>query len=297
MAYFDMFNYPLSEREIRLFLPGDASGVAITRPLQQLVLKGRIFYIDKFYSLHDDPLLAKKRSIGNQRAETDLYAAYRISKFLFKFPFVRGISISGSLSKGFADRHSDIDYFIITAQGKLWIARTLLHLFKKLSYLYGAQHRYCMNYFLDEQALEIEEKNLFTAVETVTLLPMCGNGAQKEFFASNTWVQHYLPNCRFASDDSYYTGGSLKIKKGIEALFNNRIGDQLDSFFMKITAGRWDKKERKHELNTKGNRMGIICKKHCCKPNPAYFQVEILRKYHERISELKSSNIGEYYAD
>lgn len=297
LAYFDMFNYPLLEKEIKLFLPGDASQIAIIKPLQQLILKERIFHIDEFYSLHDDPLLVKKRVAGNQRAETDLCITYHISKFLFKFPFVRGISISGSLSKGYSDRRSDIDYFIITAPGKLWIARTLLHLFKKISYLYGAQHHYCMNYFLDEQVLEIEEKNLFTAVETVTLLPICGNDAQKRFFASNIWTQTYLPNCRFATDDKYYADNRLRIKTAIEAIFNNRAGDQLDNFFMRMTARRWGKKEQKRRLNIKGNRMGVICKKHCCKPNPAYFQIEILEKYQEKISELQLDNIPEFYTD
>ena len=87
---------------------------------------------------------------------------------LFQFPFVRGVFISGSLSKRCAAEKEDVDYFIVTSANRLWIARTIMHLYKKLTYLRGRQDRYCMNYFIDEEALEIKEKNIFTAVEMIT---------------------------------------------------------------------------------------------------------------------------------
>ena len=47
------------------------------------------------------------------------------------FPFVRAVGISGSLSKQYADENSDIDYFIITAANRLWIAKNLPAYFQK----------------------------------------------------------------------------------------------------------------------------------------------------------------------
>lgn len=292
-----MFSYPLSEEEIRCFLSGDASTISLTDSLLQLCLRHQIFQTKEFYSLKDNPGLVKKRLKGNDRANSRLLKAYRESRFLFKFPFVRGISISGSLSKNYSDEKGDIDYFIITASGKLWIARTLLHLFKKLTYLYGAQHHYCMNYFVDEDALEIEEKNIFTAVETVTLLPLCGNGSQEKFFASNNWTSYYLPNCGIAPEEKYYTGGKLRIKKIGETLLDNSFGNWLDTILLKITSRRWKRKERNHRLNMKGNPMSIVCKKHCCKPNPVYFQVDILKKYQQKLNELHLADALELYPE
>src|SRR6202022_4223033 len=89
---------------------------------------------------------------------------------------------------------SDIDFFIITKANRLWIARTLMHLFKKLTFLTGHQGWYCMNYYVDEEALQIEEKNIFTATELITLLPVCGNGTMEEFFRANNWASSYFPN-------------------------------------------------------------------------------------------------------
>lgn len=287
LAYFDMFHYPLTDSEIIQFLPGDARFAPVRGALVRLVEDQRIFLVGKFYSLNEDPEIAKNRVNGNKRANRELVTAYRISRFLFKFPFVRGVSISGSLSKDFSDEKSDIDYFIITTTGKLWIARTLLHLFKKLTFLVGTEHHYCMNYFVDEAALEIEEKNLFTAIETVTLLPLCGDGSQESFFDSNKWVYNFLPNCTFLPDGFYYADSGLRLKRTLENIMNNPVGVKADNILLKITSKRWQKKEKQHRLNMKGNRLGLICNKHCCKPNPVYFQNTILNKYHQKVAQLE----------
>jgi len=40
---------------------------------------------------------------------------------------------------------------------------------KKLSFIIGQQHHLCMNYFIDEHYLRLDEKNLFTRIELSTL--------------------------------------------------------------------------------------------------------------------------------
>jgi hypothetical protein len=123
--------------------------------LQKLVIEKIIFRINEFYSLQNDPLLVEKRIKGNDRASKLLSKAMSIGAFLYRFPFVRAVGISGSLSKKYADEKADIDFFIITKSNRLWISRTVLHAFKKLTFLVGQQHFYCMNYFIDENALLI----------------------------------------------------------------------------------------------------------------------------------------------
>src|SRR6202000_1190878 len=153
--------------------------------------------IGPYYSLKNDPSLAQRRHQGEVRADKLLTTAKRNARLLYQFPFVRGVCISGSLSKRCADERADIDYFIITRSNRLWIARTLMHLFKKLTYLRGRQHRYCMNYFVDEDALEIREKNIFTATELITLLPASGNTGLNKVFQANDWTTSYYPQYRY----------------------------------------------------------------------------------------------------
>jgi len=289
LAYFDVFDYPVTCGEILFFLDQDIPESQLRTALHALAREGCLFKLDRFYSLRDEPRLAERRILGNEHAGELLPIANKISRFLFKFPFVRGIGISGSLSKNFADEQADIDYFIITDTNRLWIARSFMHFFKKLSYLAGRQHWYCMNYYVDEKALEIEEKNIYTAIELITLMPVCGNGGLTKFFDANNWAAGYLPHYMGRSRTAEGSWHSSFFKRFFERLLNNRMGDWLDDFLMRLTSSRWQKKEIKGALNIKGEKMSLKTGKHFSRPNPEMLQKKILSAYSHR---LKEAGIG-----
>jgi len=285
LAYFDVFDYPVSAGEIIFFLDQDVQEPQLQSALAGLQKDRCIFKLDCFYSLRDEPWLAVRRIKGNKHADELLTIAGRISAFLFQFPFVRGVGISGSLSKNFADDKADIDYFIITKSNRLWIARSFLHFYKKLSYLRGRQHWYCMNYFVDEESLEIEEKNIYTAIEMITLMPVCGNGGLTKFFDANDWTTEYLPQYKLRARTANGSWHASLFKRSIEWIFDNRLGDKLDDFLMRLTSHRWKKKEVRGALNIKGERMSLKTGKHFSRPNPELLQQRILSTYTQRLTE------------
>jgi predicted nucleotidyltransferase len=170
LAYFDMFNYPLTRVEIFLFLQQEYRLDEFEVALRYMVASQAIYNFDNYYTLKNDQSLIKRRVEGNRKAADLVKIAHKVSDLLIRFPFVRGIAISGSLSKNFADDDSDIDLFIITAKNRLWIARTLMHTFKKLTFLFNKQHYFCMNYYVDEAQLQIAEKNIYTAIEVAWII-------------------------------------------------------------------------------------------------------------------------------
>ena len=285
LAYFDMFAYPLTAREIRSFLSLTITEDQLHTALHDLQQEGSIFSIEGFYTLRNEPALITRRKNGNARAEAMLAKARKISSFLYWFPYVRGIGISGSLSKNFADEQADIDFFIITQSNRLWIARTFMHFFKKLTFLTGRQHWFCMNYYVDEHALKISEQNIFTATEVITLVPTQGNGVLTNFFTANHWVHEYFPN------HQPKTGNPSKpkegfIKRGIEYCLNNKFGEMLDDYLMTLTSKRWKQKEVKRRQNARGDRMGLSTGKHFARPNPEFFQRKILGLYQKKLREI-----------
>lgn len=286
LAYFDMFNYPLLKEEVHFFLDQAAGASAVGSALQQLTEARCIYRHGDFYSLDHDHTLVARRLKGNHKARTLLTTAYKASALLYRFPFVRGIGISGSLSKNFADEQADIDFFIITKANRLWIARTLMHIFKKITFLVGRQHWFCMNYYVDEDAMLIEERNVFTATELLTLMPVAGNGTLDNFFHVNAWAMDYFPNAVRNDDRKRFTKFPW-YKKTLEWLFDNRFGDMLDNYLMKLTSRRWKKKEENYQLNMKGGRMGLRTGKHFSKPNPHHFQKRILEMYRQKISAVE----------
>ena len=285
LAYFDIFQYPLLKEEILLFHSVITDQRLIDESLDDLCNEGTVFKLDEFYSIQNGMALAQRRRTGNRLAFEQMKNAHRAAKILARFPYVRGLAISGSLSKNYADENTDIDFFIITKANRLWLARTLMHLFYKLHYFTGKQRWFCMNYYVDEAGLEIEEKNIFTAIEIITLLPMHGKTALDDFMLANKWANDYFPHCRIATADT------APIKKRIfsrmtEWLFNNRLGDWVDRCLMKITDKRWRKKVERKQKNVKGNPLGMIVTPHCSKPNPIFFQDKVLQLYVNKIGSL-----------
>jgi hypothetical protein len=267
------------------FLDRSANENEFNTAIENLLDSKKIFLLDEFYSLQNHPSLSTRRKKGNEYAAFLLTKAEPIAKRLYKFPYVRGVGISGSVSKNFADEDSDIDYFIITRSNRLWIARTFLHLFKKIPLIRNRNQHYCMNYFIDEAELVIEEKNIYTATELFTLIPMEGNGAMKKFFETNEWSYHYFPNRSLPSVKSSLKKHKWWFKSIAEFVFNTKLGNWLDDYLMTLTTRRWKKKEEQQRLNTKGERMGLKTGKHFSKPGTVFFHDWFMTTYREKLEK------------
>lgn len=285
LSYFDIFDYPLTQTEIFQYLRSTYPLRSVQEGLQELTMENWIFKFDEFYSLQDNYGLIGRRRQGNIRARALLETAEKVARFLSAFPFVKGVAVSGSLSKNFADEQSDIDLFIITAKNRLWIARTLMHCCKKISFLFKKQDWFCMNYYVDEEALRIKEKNVYTAVEVATLLPLRGIAPFQEFYARNKWTRYYLPNHTMRI--SYVKPAwNPWLKRLVEIVWNHPLGDLLDYLLMKYTAYRWGIKTKKNKLNKRGVVMSMTATRHCAKPDPRNFQNKLIELYEKKIVNL-----------
>jgi Nucleotidyltransferase domain len=285
LAYFDIFHYPLTNEEIKNFCAISCSQVCIDEQLVLLTANESIYKVDEFYSLHDNLFLAVRRHNGNKKAKEEMAKAFKASAVLYKFPFVEGLALSGSLSKNYADENSDIDFFIITKANRLWIARTLMHVFYKFAVMAGRQRLFCMNYYVDENGFEIEEKNIFTAMEIVTLVPVQGTGTVHNFINTNKWVKEYFP----AKEPGEENAAEIKrawLRVLVEKILSGSIGNAMDNWLMKLTSKHWKKKDDKKNVNNKGICMGMLADKHFSKPDPRHFQFKILEQYDSKIDEV-----------
>jgi len=285
LAYFNMFDYPLKKNEIFLFLGHCNDYREFEQALTNLLKDSAVYKMADFYSLQNDFKLAIRRLRGNEKAIAMLKKAEKAAAIIYGFPFVSGVAVSGSLSKYFADEESDIDFFIITQANRLWIARTLLHIFKKLTFIVRRQGHFCMNYFIDEKDPAIMEKNIYTAMEVVTVMPLRDNGAFDRFFRANSWASVFFPNKYLYTPTVKKTGGSW-IKSLTEKLLKNRFGDLLDNFLMKQTARSWNAKTQSNKKDNKGMLLSMFVAKHVSKPNPEIFQKKILESYENSLSEI-----------
>ena len=287
LSYFDIFRYPLTAEEIFLHRRIDYTENELKDHLASLINDGRIYQNQGLYSLTNDPDLAIRRINGNKRSVQQLKIAARSARILSWFPYVKGIAVSGSLSKNFSAENDDIDFFIITAADRLWIARSFLHIFLKFALLFKKQKWFCLNYYIDETALFIPEQNIFTAIEIVTLKPFYGNGIFDQFAASNEWTKQYFPYYFSNNHGSLHINTNF-LKRAIEKFFSGGIGNRLDNWLMKITNIRWQKKMQRGQMNERGIRLSMLVGKHFAKPDPQFFQPKILEAYTSNIEKIRN---------
>ncbi len=287
ILYFSLFKYPLTEEEIFNFSKA-TSKEQIKLDLNELVNDNIIYKIDDFYLTENNETLIKRRLEGNKMAKNIYQKALTISRLISKFPYVEGVGISGSLSKGYYDDDADIDFFIITSPKRLWIARTFLILYKKI-FLLNSRKYFCVNYFISSNALEIEEKNIFTATELTTLLPMFGNGSFHKFYDENKWVENYLPN-------KTVTDGLSKLHvvkkptttKITEYFLDSKIGDWLDAAFLRITYKKW--KIKFNHLEERQFNVAMKSTKNISKHHPLNFQHKVIDRLNIRYDELREKH-------
>lgn len=276
LLYSEVFQHPLTADELIKFSNSKSpvSYEELHEALAELVEDGIIELHDNHAGIGEVPEKVKRRKVAGDRANQLFDKSVKVATFIQKFPFVQGVGISGSLSKGVLHDDGDFDYFIITKPGRVWIARTLLILYKKI-FLLNSRKYFCVNYFIDSDHLEIEEKNRFTAVEISTLIPVCGE-VFDSFYEKNSWVEEFFPNgarSDFETKNVQKTG----LSRMIQSIYGGKFGDWSDRKAMRITLKRWKKKFS--DFNSDKFDLTMKTRRYVSKHHPNDFQNKVLSKY------------------
>jgi len=277
LNYFGIFSYPLTVDEVHQYNAFAASKNEIKNSLNRLVEQQKIFRYNSFYLLDDDKKWVEERLAGNARAMKLLEQSKKYVSNIAAFPFVKGIAISGSLSKFYAADDPDIDYFIITEANRLWISRSLLHLFKKFTFLTGHQHYYCMNYFIDTMALPILHRNQYSAIEVATLLPAYNPDLNQEFYLKNKWMHEFLPNHSGIKNFNFLLKDKNRYgKKIIERVLNIFFPGFFNTLLMKITDWKWRKKWKHAGYSEAEYNRAFQTELHISKNHPVDYEKKVL---------------------
>jgi len=281
LLYFNIFKFPLKIEE--LFYNSSIKNISIvevTEEVNTLMQMGMVKKEEDYFFVSDN-ISIQKRIEGGKMSNNSMELAHRVGCFIACFPFVRGVFISGSLSKGYMDGKSDIDFFVVTAPNRLWLSRTLLVLFKKL-FLFNSRKFFCPNYFIDTDHLEIPDQNIFTAKELNYLIPIYNSSVYRKLLESNEWREDFMPN--FPARSSLIYSGRLWSKDFWETLLDGRLGDKLDDFCMKITERFWRKK---YKAIFGKDAVSIRCKKYVSKFHPKGYQNKVIEKYKQSIRNFE----------
>lgn len=281
ISYFDIFSHPLTDKELVNLCNISEQDFKVI--IDRFCTEKKCFEFDDYYSINEDVVnLVNQRLQKEQEAQKYFKKLPFYAKLIRRFPFVKGVAISGSLSKSVMYDDGDIDYFIVTDKDRLWIARTFLVIFKKL-FLLNSRKYFCVNYFVDENNLQISDENVFTAIEITYLAPVYNAEVFRKLKQQNNWTNSYIPDFRHPLELEEYHGDGF-FKKVFQFLLKGKLGDRLDTYFMKLTYKRWQKKfkdfpKEKFDQTMRTNR-GIS------KHHPRDFQNKVLREYKTRLAQF-----------
>ncbi len=282
LLYFDVFSHPLTKDELFSFVGVSKEfSQRAELVLDNLVWNGFINFHAGFYYFGNNKSVVSRRLKSKKRAEIRMRDAKRYARIISFFPFVRGVFLSGSISKGSMAEDDDIDYFIITEPGRLWISRSLLIMFKKI-FLFNSYRNFCINYLVDTEHLLIGENNRFVATEIVTTIPAYNTSLHRKFIDTNSWVKSYYPT--FYHNGAFTVGNPPFFKLWLEKLFNNYWGDRIDNYFLKRSLSYMHKKFKHMDEESFDN--AFIIKKYELRFLPNRNHIRILKSYKERIADF-----------
>jgi len=242
VCYFDIFRHPLTRAElVRLVAPGDDA--AVDAALARLVAHGRVQRQEQWCFRPGQAHGVPRRRERAARAERRWSQARRSAGALARLPGVRGVLVTGGLSKGSVGEDDDIDFMLLVAPGRVWTLKSLLQGVRKLGPA-GLRDQACTNYLLGTDGLELDDRNVFTAVELATAVPMHGPEACEALLARNDWAARYVPGLDWARQRARRCPPLPAVRGAAraEALLSGRLGERLESGSLAFWDAYWNRR-------------------------------------------------------
>lgn len=211
LAYADIFDFPLTLREVHKWLIGPPSGEArkkanlrqIEQGLKNLSKNLKVKSKKEYYFLTRREEIVKRRLQNEKQSKIYFKKAKIIAQILKVIPWIKLVGISGGLAMDNAGKKDDIDLILITAKNRLWISRLLALGFLSLT---GQRRKVgdtgqktagklCINTLLEEDRLEQENKDIYLAHEVLQMKVLWQrDGIYAKYLEDNCWAFKYLPN-------------------------------------------------------------------------------------------------------
>ena len=240
LVFFDVQDIALTFLELKAYLIATPQfseadhKIAISDIENVLIgeLRGQVESHSGLYFLSGRESLVETRKL---RYRTSLVRFRKARKYLFWlkfFPYLRAVGISGSQALFNSNPSSDIDLFVLTSKNRIWLARFLVSFyFQILGQRRHGEHiqdRFCLNHYLCEDLEITEDRNLYTAVEYASLIPVLGTEEFARFWQKNRWINDFLHDPLFERNNIFFNFKFSEAQKFFEIILDFTIGPLLN---------------------------------------------------------------------
>lgn len=211
LAYFDIFDYPLTSFEVWKLLRSRISYSYgdVVAALRDPALTPTIEHANGFWFLCGRGEIVRTRLARYTTAERKYERVRRALAFLRFLPSIRMIAVCNTLAWSHAREDADIDLFVVTTPGALWCTRLLAVLPFALAGLRPRTHHgrdlFCFSFFASERALDLASIRLkpddpYLLYWVSSLVPVYDpDGLIEAVWETNSWVGEELPHARPSS--------------------------------------------------------------------------------------------------
>jgi hypothetical protein len=236
VMYFDVFHHPLTEAELtRLVAPGRPE--AILAACDHLVGRGLVAREGRWRFRPGMSADIARRRMRARHAEVMWPWAVRAAEVLDRLPWVSGLMVTGSLSKKSTGPGGDVDFLVLVQPGRVWTLKTALQAMRRVLPP-PARELFCTNYLLATDRLQIEDRNLYTAVELATAVPLAGRDACVALLEANGWARRFVPGL----DWSLERAKNLPHRAVLEPAPAGGAGEGLERAALHAWDRYWDRK-------------------------------------------------------
>ena len=254
VLYADVFDYPLTLDEIHRYLIGESLPLESIHSslVSSIWLSQRIDRVNGYYVVSGRVALAEARHHRSTYAEKMWRDARWYGKWIAYCPFVRMVAVTGALAMDNVQPNDDIDYLVVTAPRRVWLARACAILIVRLARIGGVN--LCPNYVLSESALAQARLDLYVAHEIAQMIPLAGYDIYRQMRSVNAWVENFLPNAR-SLPRTNPVDGSHKLwrtpQRLFEKLLSGAVGDALENW-------ERDRKMKKFRSQMRGSNSAAL---------------------------------------
>jgi hypothetical protein len=233
LAYSSIFEYPLYAQEIHHYLPIRA---AMDEVSYALSVSNGVGKKDDFYFLVGYEKIVDVRKQREADSQKLLPHALRYGRMLGSLPFIRMVTLTGSLAVMNSLGDADFDYMLVTAPGRVWTGRAFALLLNRLTRRLG--HTLCPNIIVSENALTWSTRDLYTARELCQMIPIAGTDVYQKLMDQNGWIEDFLPN--FECETSQVLKNS-EVWKVFEFPLRGKLGERFEHWEMTRKIGRFSR--------------------------------------------------------
>lgn len=233
VAYSDIFDHPLTAREIHRYLAGVKT--SLEEVVRTVGEEGIVRRTGDYFTLPGREEIVRIRIQREAHSRELLAHAIQFGLILGTLPYIRMVALTGSLAVMNVSGNQDFDYMLVTAPGRVWTARAFALAINRLARLQG--HTLCPNLIISETALEWPLHDLYSARELYQMLPIAGMDVYRRLLAENAWAQDFLPNAveHTISDISK----TLEIWRAFELPLRGKLGDRFEQWEMNRKIARF----------------------------------------------------------